>query len=294
MPCYHPLRGWKGPGGKVVFRRESGWSDRPVDLPCGQCLGCRIQRSADWALRCVHEAQMHLHNSFVTLTYDQEHLPSDGSLRLEDWQKFAKRVRKELGPFRFFHCGEYGEKNQRPHYHALLFGLDFRHDRVSYSQTLYGSRTLDRLWGQGFTSIGNLTYESAAYVARYVMKKLTGSQAEERYTRMDKSTGEFWSVKPEYCTMSRRPGIGSGWLEEFYEDVFPSDEVVHSGRRHRVPRFYDDSAVRFGVLSETGLDELKAERRARVAVRSMDLTAKRLEVRERVVAAKLRQKEREL
>lgn len=229
---------------------------------------------------------MHERNSFVTLTYDQEHVPADGSLRLEDWQKFAKRVRKELGPFRFFHCGEYGSENKRPHYHALLFGLDFGHDKVSYSRTLYGSRTLDRLWGQGFTSIGNLTYESAAYVARYVMKKLTGPQGEERYQRVN-GDGEVWSVKPEYCTMSRRPGIGAGWLEEFHNDVYPSDEVVHDGRRHRVPKYYDNAGVRLSVLSPDALEELKAERRARVSSRREDLTPDRLAVRERCAAARV-------
>lgn len=291
MACYHPLRGYRAEGGRIVFRREAGWSDRPVDLPCGQCLGCRVQRSADWALRCVHESQLHEANAFVTLTYDQDHLPADGSLRLEDWQKFAKRVRKELGPFRFFHCGEYGEKNKRPHYHALLFGLDFRHDRISYSPSLYGSRTLDRLWGQGFTSIGQLTYESAAYVARYVMKKLTGSRA-DAYDRVDPDTGEIFSVKPEYCTMSRRPGIGYGWVKEFHKDVFPSDEVVHTGRRHRVPRYYDNSALSLGVLSEPQLDELKKARRSRLDAK--ETTPDRLAVRENCASARLGRLERKL
>ncbi len=218
---------------------------------------------------------MHERNCFLTLTYDQVNLPDDGGLRVEDWQKFAKRVRKRVGPFRFFHCGEYGDENQRPHYHAAVFGLDFSRDRVPLKSkrghTLYESPKLNELWGLGFATVGSLTWQSAAYVARYVMKKATGPLAKERYG----------DRRPEYVTMSRRPGIGTRWFEQFASDVYPSDEVIHEGKRYRPPRFYDSK------LPPEELEALKVRRRRAAGLRSEDLTPERLRVRERVAAVQV-------
>jgi len=235
---------------------------------------------------------MHERNCFLTLTYSNESLPPDGSLRLEDWQKFARRVRKSVGPFRFLHCGEYGEENLRPHYHACVFGLDFSGDRfvfkVSRGNTLWRSPTLESLWPFGFATIGALSFESAAYVARYVMKKATGPLAEKRYSRLDPKTGEVWQVRPEYVTMSRRPGLGSTWFDRYASDVFPADEVVHEGRRFRPPRFYTSK------LPEAEVEGLKLERRRKVMSRKADLTQERLAVRERCAVSRLRLQPREL
>lgn len=253
--------------------------DRPLQLPCGQCIGCRVERSRQWAIRCVHESQMHANNCFITLTYDAENVPRDGGLRVEDWQKFAKRLRKRVGSFRFFHCGEYGERNKRPHYHACLFGVDFK-DRVAIKPGLWFSPLLSEVWGLGHSSVGDLTYESAAYVARYVCSKLTGPEGEKEYSRYDSDTGEVWCVRAPYVTMSRRKGIGSSWFEKFASDVYPSDEVVHKGRRFRPPRFYDNK------LPEPDLELLKARRAVRVGQRLEELTPERLEVRDQVARAK--------
>lgn len=284
LPCFHPLRAFRAPGGQIVFSRAKGWSDRPLDLPCGQCIGCRIQKSRVWAMRCVHEAQMHEKNSFVTLTYSPKHLPKDGGLHVRHWQLFAKRLRKKVGSFRYFHCGEYGSENQRPHYHALIFGLDFSGDRSFHTERagnrLYKSKLLEDTWGRGFCSVGDLTYESAAYVARYCLKKITGPEATAAYERVDPDTGECFQVKPEYVSMSLKPGIGSKWFDKFKSDVYPADEVVIEGRRFRPPRFYDDK------LPEKELEVYQAQRMSRVGKRLDDLTPDRLEVREGVALRK--------
>jgi len=289
VACTRPLKAYRAPGGGIVFDSKRGFGDRPLELPCGQCIDCRVERSRQWAIRCVHEAQIHVptcncgcqrgeapRNCFITLTYSTP--PSDGGLRVDHWQKFAKRLRKEAGPFRFFHCGEYGERNKRPHYHACVFGLDFSSDRIFLKESgggrLYTSPTLERVWGHGLTSVGDLTYESAAYVARYCVGKLTGEKGAVEYGRYDSRTGECWQVRPPYTTMSRRPGVGSAWFDRFASDVYPSDEVIHKGRRFRPPRFYDKK------LSEEELSGLQAKRRRSVEGRKEELTYDRLKARE--------------
>jgi len=284
--CFHPLTAYRAQGGKVVFNPKDGWGDRPLELACGQCQGCRLERSRQWAIRCVHEAQLHKQNCFITLTYSNENLPKDGSLCLADWQKFAKRLRHKAGPFRFFHCGEYGEVNLRPHYHACVFGLDFIADRGLWKDTgkfpLFRSPLLDETWGLGFATVGAMSFKSAAYVARYVMKKVNGDLAAERYGRVDEETGEVYFVRPEYVTMSRRPGIGSAWFEQFKADVYPSDEVVHEGKRYRPPRFYDCQ------LEADELDVYKVKRRRAVLKRGKELTPARLVVREKCLEASMK------
>ena len=231
MPCFSPLKGWYSKDrtklGKrsIVFNPRDGLLDRPIAVPCGQCIGCRLERSRQWATRCVHEASLHENNCFITLTYDDAHLPSDLSLNLVHFQKFMKRLRKRFGDgIRFFHCGEYGENFGRPHYHACLFNFDLP-DRVLWSTrsgvNLYTSHILSSLWPFGFVTVGDVTFESAAYVARYVMKKVTGKNAQDHYEWVHPITGQVYERAPEYVTMSRRPGIGKGWLEKYMSDVFP-------------------------------------------------------------------------
>ncbi len=274
MVCFHPLTGYRSHGGAVVFDPLKGFRDKPVDLACGQCRGCRLERSRSWALRCAHEAEMHERNCFITLTYRDEDLPKGRSLCLEDWQKFAKRLRKKLGPFRFFHCGEYGDENLRPHYHACLFGIDFVEDQVFFKRehgsALYVSESLGQTWGLGFSTVGTLTLASAAYVARYVIKKVTGDLAERHYG----------GRRPEYATMSRRPGLGSSWFDKFMSDVFPADEVVHEGRSFPVPKFYDSK------LGAEELEVYKVSRRRAARKRIKDLSPERLVVREKCADAR--------
>ena len=176
MSCVHPLSAYQCTDGSIVFdeRRKHDIS-RSLQLPCGQCIGCRLERSRQWAMRCLHEAQLHENNCFITLTYDDAHLPGDRSLHYSDFQKFLKRFRKSLGgaKIRYYMAGEYGEKFGRPHWHACIFGYDF-HDKKLFKRTaagslIYTSEHLKKLWPFGHSSIGDVTFESAAYVARYII-----------------------------------------------------------------------------------------------------------------------------
>lgn len=238
---------------------------------------------------------MHEANSFVTLTYDDAHLPPDGSLRVEHWQKFAKRLRKKAGPFRFFHAGEYGDRSGRPHYHAVMFGLDFAGDRQLWknaaSGPLFVSPLLERTWGHGFAVIGNLTFESAAYVARYCTKKVTGPNAEEHYQRACPLTGEVIRLKPEYTTMSRGGrnsggGIGAEWFRKYHSDVYPADEVISRGFPAQPPKFYDGM---YELVDQVGYDQVKARRKARAEKRADPAreTREALDSRERVARARI-------
>lgn len=241
MVCLRPLQAYRAPGGGVVFNPAKGFRDLPLKLACGQCRWCRLERSRQWAVRCVHENSQHEKSCFVTLTYRPEDLPKDMSLDVRHWQLFAKRLRKGKGPFRFLHCGEYGDENLRPHYHALIFGHDFSEDREPFSKAdghwIYRSEELEKFWKLGFVTLGDVTWQSAQYVARYCLKKVNGEMAEKAYTRVDPESGEVFSVKPEYATRSR--GIGAGWYEKFKGDVYPHDQVVLNGKRFRPPKFYD-------------------------------------------------------
>ncbi|QXP08353.1 MAG: replication initiator protein [Arizlama microvirus] len=251
MPCYKPIDGYRSKTvnatGKrsIVFNISEGYSDLRVTIPCGRCIGCKLERSRVWAVRCYHESTRHKENCFITLTYDEQNLPQDQSLKIADFQRFMKRLRKLAHPktIRFFHCGEYGEKGGRPHYHACIFGFDFE-DKTLWKerndQKYYVSEKLKELWPQGHSTIGEVTFESAAYVARYITKKQTGKGSEIYYERIDPDTGEISEIQREYVTMSRRPGIGKAWFESFKTDAFPHDFVVVRGKRMKPPRYYLD------------------------------------------------------
>ena len=301
MPCFTPLKGWKAKtansDGKrpVVFDRALAYVDRPVTVPCGQCIGCRLERSRQWAMRCLHEAQMHEDNSFITLTYDDEHLPENRSLDIRHFQLFMKRLRKKIGvKIRFYHCGEYGENFGRPHYHACLFGYDFPDKTLwkkSNEMPLYRSELLEGLWTFGYSSIGRVTFESAAYVARYIMKKITGDRADTHYEWICPETGEIFERKPEYTTMSRRPGIGRQWLDAYHEDVYPEDFVVIKGKKMRPPKYYD---AQFEIVEPKLHRRMKSKRIITAKKRAGENTPARLKVRQSVQEKRLQQLPRNL
>lgn len=294
MACYHPLDAYRaryaGPSGKkgIVFdKRES--NGVKLQIPCGQCIGCRLEHSRQWAMRCMHESSLYDSNCFVTLTYSPEKLPATGTLVKKHYQDFMKRLRFHIAPkrVRFFHCGEYGEEHGRPHYHACLFGYDFP-DRVLYKDyngtKLYSSATLERLWGFGFATVGDVTFESAAYVARYVLKKMTGPEA-LRYYEFDPLTGEVLAERErEYTTMSRRPGIGQEWYRRFSKEVYPDDEVIVRGKKVKPPKYYDRllEAAHAEVYTK-----VKEERERAGIARASENTPERLYVREKVAKARL-------
>lgn len=293
MACYHPLTAWRTRSGEVTFKQGEG-KGFSFPLPCGQCIGCRLERSRQWAIRIMHESQMHESSCFLTLTYDNDSCPRDASLNKKHFQDFMKRLRRRVGKVRYFHCGEYGDQYNRPHYHACIFGYDFP-DKVLWSESrgnsIFVSNELSHLWQHGFSCIGDLTFESAAYVARYCVKKVTGRNADEHYKRFDSETGEIFWVEPEYVTMSLKPAIGQPWLDKFGSDVFPSDSVVMRGVEMQPPKFY------FRKLEKSDPDlyaRLRRRRIKRASARLEDRSPERLKVRERVKYAQVKSLKRSL
>lgn len=286
MPCYHPLHGYMSkevnPSGKrsIVFNHRDGYFDRKIDLPCGQCIGCRLDRARQWSVRCMHEAQLYEDNCFLTLTYDNDHLPVGETLVKEDFQKFMKRFRKKYSPqkIKYYMCGEYGGQFGRPHYHACIFGFDFC-DRIldgksKSGEDVYTSPDLVALWGNGRVAVGDLTFQSAGYVARYCVDKLTG----------DKGDAVYKDKIPPYSAASLKPAIGKAWLDKYYDDVYPHDFVVEGGRPQKPPKYYDKQLE----LADSRLYGTIKGTRKRAAKSDPDFSrSDRLAVRERVKQAQI-------
>lgn len=317
MPCYWPLAGFRGkvlPSGKraIVFRKSEAavdLADPRQPVPCGQCIGCRLERSRQWALRCLNETQLHDRNCMVCLTFSDPHLPPGGDLDVKPLQLFLKRLRKLAGDvkIKFFACGEYGEKKGRPHFHVLLFNWDFA-DKVLYTVRndipVYRSETLERLWSDGKTGeslgiseIGSVTFESAAYVARYILKRELVLDK-----RFEDEDGKKWDVvartgeirKPEFVVMSRggrggRGGIGREWYEKFKLDMYPEDFYIVRGRKVKPPRYYDGL---YELDSPREFLEVKSARKSRVD--PLDNDSFRLPVKEACKRDSLKLLERRL
>ena len=240
MVCRSPMRQYPKPGGGYTFNHRGGFSPRSYrELPCGNCRDCRVRRTREWAIRCSHEASLHRRNCTVTPTYEIDPV----TLSRRDIQIFFKRLRRRVGDVRYFGCGEYGEKFNRPHWHVCLFGIDFEFDRYPWKKTsagtvLYRSPTLEECWRWGHILIDpKVTSESARYTAGYVQKKINGDMAEGHYVR--EHNGMELEVTPEFGIMSRNPAIGRRWIEKFWKDVYPADCVIWNGRECGVPRYYD-------------------------------------------------------
>lgn len=281
MACFHPLDAWQQEDGTIVFR-ETRHNLRPLTLPCGRCIGCRLVRVRSWSIRCMHESQMHDVSSFVTLTFDDKYYKP--SLEYKDFQKFMYRLRERFGATRFFACGEYGEINLRPHYHCLLFGRSFSNP-IKCGDELYRSADLEKLWPFGFSSFGGVSYASAAYVAGYACKKISGAMADRHYTRVDLRTGELVRVVPEFGRMSLKPGIGAKWFEKYWREVYiPRDGVVQPGGKCvPPPRYYDKllEKMQLSVAAEKEVERILNSLKFRA-----DSTEERLAVRERCAIAK--------
>jgi len=261
VPCHNPITGYRSrspnASGKrpIVFTKNVGYDDLQLDLPCGQCIGCKLDRSLEWALRISHETTLHPKSSFVTLTYEDRHLPPNNSLRKKDIQDFIKRLRFfSETPLRYYLCGEYGTETKRPHYHICLFGEDFSSDRKLWKTTplghkLYNSQSLSDRWTFGHAVIGDLTFETAAYTARYVTKKITGAIAPEHYGLRE----------PEFSLMSRRPGIGDAWLKKNIVDVERGSVWSESGLSKKIPKFYQKK------INEKKLQKIKYKQKKEAA-----------------------------
>lgn len=290
MPtCYSPISGYKRPGGGISHTRAGAFRDLPVTIPCGKCIGCRLEKARDWAVRITHEAQMHKENSFLTLTYNDEHLPPGGTLRPRDMELFIKRLRAALAPrqIRFYQCGEYGDEDKRAHHHMILFGEDFHFDRKFFKtsksgEKIYISEVLNDIWKNGYATVQDFTYKTASYVARYAIKKITGPPAKEHYERVDMRTGEPYQLVPECATMSLRPGIGAEWFKKYHSDVFPSDEVIIKGKTQKPPKYY---SVLYERMNPEGFKKLRQKRAKDAKQRAGDNTPQRLLDKEKVKIA---------
>lgn len=176
-----------------------------VQIPCGKCLSCKINHANDWATRCVIESKLYKNNSFITLTYNDEQLPKNQSVNVRDLQLFFKRLRKKLREtkIRYFACGEYGSKTLRPHYHIGLYNYKPKDNKIfkfnKRKDIIYTSNEIEKIWGKGFATVGELTLESAAYIARYTQKKIY-----EKHDEILEKLGR----KKEFILTSRKPGIG--------------------------------------------------------------------------------------
>lgn len=303
MTCYYPIDAWaplsKADGGRLVFQRAKALNpDHVIKVPCGGCIGCRVSKVEDWSTRCAHEAQMHDRNSFLTLTYDDDHYPEHGSVNLRTFQLFIKRLRKDVGTkLRFFGCGEYGSETKRAHYHALIFGYDFHADRKLFKTTqhgpLYASAQLSRIWPYGSALIGSVTPSSAGYVAGYVRKKIGGDLAATHYLHTHPVSGLVVKVEPEFGTQSKKPGLGSTWFDKFKTDAFPSDFIVIDGKQRKVPLYYFRKLQKGEYLTPNQTPEQQQQktiRNARAlngAKGKANATPERLRVREFVKADRL-------
>lgn len=294
MPCYKPLQANYSvrPDGKKSIRFSNVQAqlfefghkfckEFSFSIPCGKCMGCRLERSRQMAVRCMHEAQMNYYNCFLTLTYSEKNLPKDGSLNKKHVQDFLKRLRFKYSDktIRVYYCGEYGERLSRPHYHVILFNHDFS-DKKFFKKQLgcnyYVSDELEKLWTHGHCIIGDLTFESAAYVARYCTKKITGKDAEKHYG------GRL----PEFAQGSLKPGIGKTWLDKYgFSDVFSHDEVVMRGVKCKPPRYYDKQLEK---MDPERFQVCKERRMLLAEDREDDATYARLVVREKCHEARFR------
>lgn len=299
MACFTPItlylsREGKNPKtGKWSYTSvNKGYRDKPRKFPCGHCIGCYMEYSRQWAVRCEFELSRSSQSAFLTMTYNDESLVyHEGSQRAtlhpRDLELFWKRYRKEHGRgIRYFACGEYGDKLGRPHYHAIIFGHDFK-DKKFYTikggHILYTSPSLNALWGLGNCYIGSATFESCAYVARYVLKKKYG-QAADYYERE--------GILPEFVRMSRggnikgSGGIGAEWFEKFESDVFPHDYVViRGGIKVRPPKYFMTryqkkfDSLLYPDYHPMDLEQLKEERLKNQAENWRENTDARLNVR---------------
>lgn len=230
MPCFHPIDAWRFRLGEAP--EHTPLPDRyKTGLPCGRCIGCQTGLRREWAFRCQLELRYHDAASFTTLTYDKERLPP--TLEPYHFQLFLKRLRTNISrsaavrPIRFFGSGEYGEQNQRPHYHAILYGIS-ELDRDLVEET----------WGMGRTQTVNATPASIAYTAGYTAKKIGWNFLARDHERVDPDTGEVYTWQRPFHRMSRRPGIADR-ARQYVESW--KKFAVENGVRTKVPRFLHEA-----------------------------------------------------
>lgn len=267
--------------------RQSLADGTAMVVPCGQCLSCRLDKANEWAIRCVHEAKMHVHNCFITLTYNNDCVPADMSLHREHLQLFIKRLRRYadyhgFSKIRFLCCGEYGGENARPHYHIICFGYfpkDVRKvSNLSADYNLFYSPTLEKLWPYGYNTVGAVNFESARYVAKYSLKKQTGKNA---------AIYQELGISPEFVGASLKPGIGADYFKKYAEDIFKLGFCTMNGVKFPIPKYYQEL---FGRENPVWLDVYKDFKRQNAKLPD----PKRLEAKEQIMKKRQAQFERAL
>lgn len=315
MACYHPLSGFvygvNPETGKknikiVPFGTPSVPGIERIEVPCGRCIGCRLEYSRQWANRCMLEAKYHEKACFVTLTYNSSHVPralypdlATGecmpalSLCKRDVQLFFKRLRKAFpdNPIRYFGCGEYGPSTFRPHYHLIIFGVNFADDRIAYRKSktgnnMYTSPTLDKVWAfpprdcegshtaikptnAGISTIQDVNWDTCCYTARYITKKLNGPEGEFY---------ETFNIEKPFSVMSRRPGIGRPYYDyngDLYSHAYIHLPTLDGGLKFSPPKYFDrlleeDDPEQYAELKETRKKMAEAFQAARLAGTDLD------------------------
>lgn len=267
---------------KLVSKKQDAHSPAPIRRPCGNCIPCRIDEARQWATRCTHEHMMHtMHatGSFLTITYDDDHLPRGNSLDRDALVLFMKRLRKKFEKndkrsVRFFACGEYGDSTLRPHYHVLLLSHDIPQRRL-YKRTpaghdLYRSEWLNDVWKNGNIDIGTVNTQTIRYATQYVLKKVTGEPAAEYYGGRE----------PEFITMSRNPGLGHAFYMKYAHQLYAHDYCIIDGKKTPLPEYYDRMYLRLDPMT---LADLKKARRRKSMLNRADNTHSRRRTREVVI-----------
>lgn len=255
MSCTSPITAYRSKDGvkqyrktgkwPIVFNWKNGITSHEVKIPCGKCISCKLELSRQWAVRLVNEAQLNEDNTFITLTYSDEHFPNNKSISKITIQKLIKRLRKKYQPkkIRYYLCGEYGEKYSRPHYHICLFNHDFADKQLTEKSgegfEQYESQDLQKLWKYGRSRIGDLNWETAAYIARYVTKKITGEMADDHYNQGFSITrNKAYTRTPEFALMSR--GLGKEWYMKYKSDIIGADKIIiRDNLQVKPPRYYN-------------------------------------------------------
>lgn len=219
MQCLKPI--------KLYVNEEHG----KLNLGCGKCLACRIQKRKEWSMRLWHELSYHDRHVFLTLTYDDYHLPDDESLRIRDIQLFIKRLRKDLAKdgrkIKYFACGEYGGRTHRPHYHAIIYGLGL--DKPDKQLVMDNWMKCDwSVYKIRKESFGRVEAKSINYVAGYIHSKLSGNEAREVYD----NTGR----EPVFRILSQ--GLGKQFALDNREQLQEAGCVTMNGIKHAIPRYY--------------------------------------------------------
>lgn len=265
--------------------KKQGFNYSFEKVPCKWCSGCQEKYSKEWATRCMLEAAQYEHNYFITLTYNENHIPKDdelvnyktgeifqndnweqGHLEPEDLTRFNKSVREYWRThfnhtgIKFYASGEYGGLTRRPHYHMIMFNLpikleDLRIYKIKNGHILWDCDILTKIWGKGFVGLAEVNWDTCAYTARYVMKKLKGKKSDEQYYEQ--------GMRPEFVRMSRRPGIGIDFFKENVQEIYKNDEIILQGHAEKIqpvkpPEYFDRM---FRDIEPERMDEIKAIRK---------------------------------